>query len=429
MEEVSFNTQALRQLIQSAFNDSELKVFCFDHFYDAYHDYIHDNMPLSLKAVNLADYCIRHGRVEKLLNLMEVANPYQYSRFKDDIFKKSSDEIHLKIKKILKEVEIVQFSVPKIDLEELSSNQRAGLIRGVKLLLSDVLNILENAVKILRMRLGSVILEVSIPTESIPLLLELEGNGHLNSLGMELGKQEVARLKKKLSKGNRQVSNAEKNDYFRGPKVQWHAYAHKHRGEQSLVEILAVWKEADETKRYYYWLEDLNSDERAVLWVHLSEVDKDIYWNLLTLYRKTLLWRRLPNDEQMRLWDQMPFQQKITFATKLIEKGKFDLWASLSHNARIDLFRKLPAEGQAQLWHHLSSEEQAEWWFAMSPDAFAILLWGLYPNQMVALLDDLPQEAAEFLIKQLSLAERASLVERVPEEQQKQLQWLVNSSI
>lgn len=78
----SWDTVTIRQLLTAAFNDEELSTFCFDHFRPVY-DNFSSEMGKGRKIQRLLDYCDHHDQLEKLLNLIEEHNPFQYTRFRD----------------------------------------------------------------------------------------------------------------------------------------------------------------------------------------------------------------------------------------------------------------------------------------------------------------------------------------------------------
>jgi hypothetical protein len=76
----SWNTVAIRDLLNAAFNDEELTSFCFDYFRSVYHDFAL-GMSKGQKEQRLLDYCERHEQVDDLLAAVRQANPKRYQRF------------------------------------------------------------------------------------------------------------------------------------------------------------------------------------------------------------------------------------------------------------------------------------------------------------------------------------------------------------
>jgi hypothetical protein len=85
-----WSTAAIRNLLSAAFDDEDLTVLCFDHFHPVYENFT-SGMSKRNKVQHLMDHCLRHGKVEKLLTLVQERNPTQYSRFESKL-KKHTDE-------------------------------------------------------------------------------------------------------------------------------------------------------------------------------------------------------------------------------------------------------------------------------------------------------------------------------------------------
>jgi formylglycine-generating enzyme required for sulfatase activity len=67
----------LREFILASFNESELGLFCFDHFEEA-ELYFVDSMPILDRAVALIKYCRRQGRMGDLLRVLAEERPSKY---------------------------------------------------------------------------------------------------------------------------------------------------------------------------------------------------------------------------------------------------------------------------------------------------------------------------------------------------------------
>jgi len=80
MAHSSKNSAAIRDLLTAAFSDEELTTLCFDHFRPVYDNYS-SGMSKSQKIQLLLDHCVRHDRVETLLNLVRERNPAQHAHF------------------------------------------------------------------------------------------------------------------------------------------------------------------------------------------------------------------------------------------------------------------------------------------------------------------------------------------------------------
>ena len=67
----------LREFILASFDESELGLFCFDHFEEA-KLYFSDSMPMLDRVVALIQYCRRQGRMGDLLRALEGERPSKY---------------------------------------------------------------------------------------------------------------------------------------------------------------------------------------------------------------------------------------------------------------------------------------------------------------------------------------------------------------
>jgi hypothetical protein len=79
--EPGYNTTAIRQLLTAAFSDEELTAFCFDNFPEVY-DKFGGGMSRTGKVQELIEHCQKRLLFDKLLQLVEQANPAQYERFR-----------------------------------------------------------------------------------------------------------------------------------------------------------------------------------------------------------------------------------------------------------------------------------------------------------------------------------------------------------
>jgi hypothetical protein len=81
-----FNTAAVRELLMAAFSDEELMTFCFDDFRPVYEEFA-TGMSRTQKVQRLVETCDRRGEMVRLLARVARANLYQYTRFKDRLWK------------------------------------------------------------------------------------------------------------------------------------------------------------------------------------------------------------------------------------------------------------------------------------------------------------------------------------------------------
>lgn len=74
------NPAAIRELVDAAFNDEDLDMFCFDHFPEVRKNFA-AGQTKGARVVMLVDYAQRYGHVEKLLRETKRLNPYQYGKY------------------------------------------------------------------------------------------------------------------------------------------------------------------------------------------------------------------------------------------------------------------------------------------------------------------------------------------------------------
>ncbi len=80
------NTAALRDLLNAAFSDEELEIFCYDYEpFRAVYDSFSTGMSRLQKTQILLSWCERNGRFAELLQQVQIRNPYQYDRLIEDI--------------------------------------------------------------------------------------------------------------------------------------------------------------------------------------------------------------------------------------------------------------------------------------------------------------------------------------------------------
>lgn len=84
---MSYDTAQIRKLLQAAFTDEELTIFCYDHFRPV-HTQFAVSMGLLSKTQALIVHCEKHDEFDKLLRLVQESNPNQYQKFEP--FKKGA---------------------------------------------------------------------------------------------------------------------------------------------------------------------------------------------------------------------------------------------------------------------------------------------------------------------------------------------------
>lgn len=77
---VQYNTAVIRELLITAFSDSELTTLCFDYFHVVYEDFS-SGMSKGDKVQRLLEYAVRHNALPELLVRVEQENPTKYVEF------------------------------------------------------------------------------------------------------------------------------------------------------------------------------------------------------------------------------------------------------------------------------------------------------------------------------------------------------------
>ena len=80
------DTAVLRELLTAALSSSDLSTVCFDYFPPVYEDF-GSGMTKSEKITRLMEYCTRNGQLERLVEILRKANPYQYAQFQGKLRK------------------------------------------------------------------------------------------------------------------------------------------------------------------------------------------------------------------------------------------------------------------------------------------------------------------------------------------------------
>ena len=81
---MAYNLAAIRKLVAAAFNDEELRTFCFDHFPAVYEEFA-AGQAKGDRVLSLVSYAERQGQLDTLLDAIKQANPYQFDRFEADV--------------------------------------------------------------------------------------------------------------------------------------------------------------------------------------------------------------------------------------------------------------------------------------------------------------------------------------------------------
>lgn len=179
--EDEFSTAKLREMMTQAFSDEELITLAFDHFRSTYQKFATGTKP-PLKIHFLIEDCYRQGRMDELLDILKQYRPnYQWHE------SVAQQKVKAKETSVSQERTTISVLLSEINLDELTVQQREGLLLGFKVTLASVLNIPVDEVKIMDMQPGSIILEISLPKRAAERLRSLEDS----YLSQELGIQKV----------------------------------------------------------------------------------------------------------------------------------------------------------------------------------------------------------------------------------------------
>ena len=182
----NYNTAVIRTMLVDGFGDEKITTLAFDYFRPVYNMFS-AGMGRQVKIHLLIEHCDQHGKLNELVDLIKDQNPYQYEKHINDVYTK---QVPIQPKKTDKagtdKTGIVEFiTVEDVDLENLSLEQREGLIIGIKITLASVLGKSVDEVKVLSIKSGSIKLELSIPLESIEQLLSLDKGFLIHEMGIQ----------------------------------------------------------------------------------------------------------------------------------------------------------------------------------------------------------------------------------------------------
>ncbi|MCB0196690.1 MAG: toll/interleukin-1 receptor domain-containing protein [Anaerolineae bacterium] len=76
---MTYNSAAIRKLLQSALSDEDFNMLCYDYFRPVY-DQFSTGMSRLQKTQRLIEYCERQGQLDTLLAEVEKINPSQYQQ-------------------------------------------------------------------------------------------------------------------------------------------------------------------------------------------------------------------------------------------------------------------------------------------------------------------------------------------------------------
>lgn len=76
----NYITAQIRKLLNAAFNDEDLQIFCEDYFYEVANNFT-AGQTKKQRISDLLDYCRRYGKTGDLLGLIQQENAVQYNQF------------------------------------------------------------------------------------------------------------------------------------------------------------------------------------------------------------------------------------------------------------------------------------------------------------------------------------------------------------
>jgi Effector-associated domain 7 len=81
---MNYSLYKIRVLIDGAFRDEDLKIICFDHFYQIYNDFT-AGQNKSDRIITLVDHAHRQGQISILLGIVKCKNPHAYQEYINQI--------------------------------------------------------------------------------------------------------------------------------------------------------------------------------------------------------------------------------------------------------------------------------------------------------------------------------------------------------
>jgi hypothetical protein len=154
---MSYNTEAIRKLLNSAFNDDDLAFFCFDHFRPVY-DQFSSGMGRLAKIHLLIEYCDKQDEFDSLLTKVKEINPKQYDKFSCSI----KDYAKTPKVEIGSEKSQARITITG-DFTGFSPEQQSAAVRA----LAGVLDIPRDQINVLQVQRGSIILQAEMPMSDI----------------------------------------------------------------------------------------------------------------------------------------------------------------------------------------------------------------------------------------------------------------------
>ncbi len=95
-EHMTYNTATVRKLLNDAFGDEGLDIFCYDHFNAVYEQFT-TGQTKGARIQLLISFVRQHGLFDSLLHEVQKANSNKYAEFKSQLKAESESEKHQKI--------------------------------------------------------------------------------------------------------------------------------------------------------------------------------------------------------------------------------------------------------------------------------------------------------------------------------------------
>ena len=168
VNEMPYDTAAIRKLLMAVFDDQDLTIFCFDYFRPVYDNFASE-MGHLLKIQLLIDHCEKHNKFDHLLTLVKQTNPVQYHQF-IPVIRKPPRTLQMGDYRAKSQVEVEfrgDFSSFTPELREVAIAAAVGALAGV-------LNIPRDQISVLQGRSGSITLWIEMPTEAVNRLIALD---------------------------------------------------------------------------------------------------------------------------------------------------------------------------------------------------------------------------------------------------------------
>jgi hypothetical protein len=169
---MDYDTSAIRNLLKAAFNDEDLATLCYDHFPPVYEGFA-TGMTRPWKIQLLIDHCERNNELGKLLRLVEERNPNRYEEFAPRILTSSPAESpqtpSLNGHYSKSRLELILAA----NLSSIAPERHLVAIEAAVRAFANELDIPRDQVRVLQFRIGSVALQLEVPTEVANHVLEL----------------------------------------------------------------------------------------------------------------------------------------------------------------------------------------------------------------------------------------------------------------